>query len=122
LAAIFEERGRSVFSDPWAARDGYIDVLLGRKSLDANDGLARSLLEMQRFALLMFTSCGWFFDDIGGLEAVQNLRYAARAIELAKSITGHDLAPALRDRLAEAPSNDEALANGRGVWDRLVSR
>jgi hypothetical protein len=81
--------------------------------------LARSFLEMQRFALLMFTSCGWFFDDIGGLEAVQNLRYAARAIELAKAITGVDLA--LRERLAAAPSNDESLRDGRGVWDRLVA-
>jgi alpha-amylase/alpha-mannosidase (GH57 family) len=121
LACMFEDRGRSVFSDPWAARDGYIDVILGRKSADVGGELARSFLEMQQFALLMFTSCGWFFDDIGGLEAVQNLRYAARAIELAKAITGVDLALALRERLAAAPSNDESLRDGRGVWDRLVA-
>ena len=70
----------------------------------------------------MFTSCGWFFDDIGGLEAVQNLKYAARAIELAKSVTENDLAPALLERLANAPSNDESIGNGAGVWDRLVAR
>jgi alpha-amylase/alpha-mannosidase (GH57 family) len=121
LACMFEDRGRSVFSDPWAASDGYIDVILGRKSADVGGELARSFLEMQQFALLMFTSCGWFFDDIGGLEAVQNLRYAARAIELAKAITGVDLALALRERLAAAPSNDESLRDGRGVWDRLVA-
>ena len=56
---------------------------VGRGALDAETRMqARRLLDMQRYAMLMFTSCGWFFDDPSGLETTQILRYAARAIEL----------------------------------------
>ncbi len=65
----------------------------------------------------MFTSCGWFFDDIGGLESIVCLRYAARALELAGP-GGEALEAALRERLAPAASNDPALGTGRDVYDR----
>jgi alpha-amylase/alpha-mannosidase (GH57 family) len=135
MIAIFEDHARRLFSDPWAARDGFIEVLLDRRRSDefiqrhAQHTLsptevedALDLLEMQRHALLMYTSCGWFFDDIAGLEAVQILRYAARAMELAKAVSGRDLEPEFRERLALAPGNDETLSDGGKVWAKLVRR
>jgi hypothetical protein len=81
---------------------------------------ALSLLEMQRHALLMFTSCGWFFDDISGLESTQILRYASRALQLARQVGGADLEPELASRIAAAESNVEAHADGRSVYEKLV--
>ncbi len=72
---------------------------------------------MERHALGMYTSCGWFFDDIGGLETIVCLRYAARAIELAGP-EAMDLETALRERLALAESNDPAVGSGRDLYDR----
>ena len=66
---------------------------------------ALRLLELQRQALLMFTSCGWFFAEISGLETVQVMKYAARAIQLARDAAGVDLEPAFEEALARAPSN-----------------
>ncbi len=43
---------------------------------------------MQRHAQLMYTSCGWFFDDISGIETVQIIAYAARVLQLAKRVSG----------------------------------
>src|SRR5207244_13285158 len=76
LHARFEQEGGALFAGSWAARDAYGTDRTG-------DGRARELFEMERNALRMFTSCGWFFDDIAGIETIQILRYAARAIELA---------------------------------------
>jgi alpha-amylase/alpha-mannosidase (GH57 family) len=78
------------------------------------------LLELERQTLLAFTSCGWFFDELSGIETVQVLRYAARAVELARDVLGEELEPELLDRLARAPSNDPAYGDGRGVYERLV--
>ena len=109
----FETQAAAYFPDPWAARDAYAAV--GPPShLPVR---ARELLEMERNALRMFTSCGWFFDDIGGLESIVCLRYAARAIELAGR-DGEELEAALRKRLEEARSNDPALGTGREVYER----
>jgi hypothetical protein len=76
-------------------------------------------MEMQRHGLLMYTSCGWFFDDISGLETTQCLRYAARAIQLAKHFD-HDFEDEFVRGLEKAPSNLPQYANGRAVWERLV--
>ncbi|HUL49956.1 MAG TPA: DUF3536 domain-containing protein [Gemmatimonadales bacterium] len=126
LHAQFEGEGQRLFRDCWAAREGYGAVvasepkeIAGFVSTQVQDGLdahqtvrARELLEMERNALRMFTSCGWFFDDLAGLEPLQVLRYAARAIELA----GRDGAPRLEAgllrHLAEARSNDPAAGTG----------
>jgi uncharacterized protein DUF3536/glycosyl hydrolase family 57 len=113
LHARFESEAAPFFPDPWAARDAYAAVGLP-SHLPVR---ARELLEMERNALRMFTSCGWFFDDIGGLESIVCLRYAARALELAGS-GGEALEAALRERLAPALSNDPALGTGRDVYDR----
>ncbi|MBI1915079.1 MAG: DUF3536 domain-containing protein [Planctomycetes bacterium] len=135
LDALFGTRGRACFLDPWAARDAYIDVILDRSPhcvreffrhhghADLDDVLVRdglSLLEMQRNGLLMYTSCGWFFDEISSLETTQCLRYAARAMQLARPFNV-DLEDEFVERLEKAPSNLPQLKDGRGVWEQLIS-
>jgi alpha-amylase/alpha-mannosidase (GH57 family) len=136
LAHLFEEEGSQLFSDPWAARDGYIAVILDRSQAnverffrqharrrlsDAEAVQALKLLEMQRHALLMYTSCAWFFAEISGIETVQMLAYAARAIQLAREVAGLELESGVLERLAEAPSNlPELTQNGRDVYLKLV--
>jgi len=97
LAQIFEKEGVKYLKDPWAARDAYIEVILDRREETIERYFSRQgvkgsdreswfpalrLLEMQRHALLMYTSCGWFFNDLAGLETIQVMKYAARALQL----------------------------------------
>ncbi len=134
LIKTFETKGRAYFKDPWAARNDYIELILDR-SLDAQHRFflrhateqawvdrptALMLLEMQRNAMLMYTSCGWFFDEISGIETVQIMQYAARALELNRVVTGVDHEPAFIEKLAEAPSNIKELKNGAVVYERYV--
>ncbi len=108
LAPLYEAAASALFRDPWAARDDSIDLVLDlspasveqffeRQAIGPLSAEERStalgLLELQRNALLMYTSCGWFFDDPGGLETRQVLRYAARAVELAEEHLGGSLEP-----------------------------
>jgi len=135
LREIFERQGPKFFRDPWLARDEYVQAIRDRRPdnvgrfLDEHQSHALSateqvdalrLLEMQRQALLMFTSCGWFFDELSRPEGVQILRYAARAIELASEVAGVELEAEFRDRLAAAPSNVPSFGDGRTVYDALV--
>lgn len=135
LAGFFEGRGAGLFRDPWAARDGYIEAVLDRRRENVDHFLrerlavplsdqsreaALSLLEMQRHAMLMHTSCGWFFAEISELGGVQNLKYAARAIELAREAGSEDLEPEFLLRLEAAPSNAAEFGTGRGVYEKLV--
>ncbi len=135
LADVFEREARSLFPDPWGARNAYIAVVLDRSAGNVDRWLARhaarplapaervralSLMELQRSALLMYTSCGWFFDDISRIETVQILRYAARAIELARELSGRDLTPEFLRMLKRAPSNVPELEDGERVYELLV--
>lgn len=148
LDSLFDREGRKLFADPWGARNDYIDVLLDGStaaswfrrhakadSLKQAEGESKdiiqsetfqkavSLMEMSRFGMLMFTSCAWFFDDVAGLEPVQNLRYAARAIELASQFDQADLVDLEARFVAElegAQCNLPAFGNGKGVWEQLV--
>jgi alpha-amylase/alpha-mannosidase (GH57 family) len=135
LAHIFEREGAKLLRDPWEARDAFIEVVLDPRRAGAEDFLkghvarplsedervtALKLLEMQRQAMLMYTSCGWFFSEISGLETVQILKYAARALQLAGEVTGRDLLPAFQARLEEAPSNLPEFANGARIFDLCV--
>ncbi len=131
LARVFEEEGASLLHDPWAARDGYIDVILERSPERLEEFFASyargelnackrqkilELLEMQRNAMLMYTSCGWFFDDIAGLETVQILRYLARAVELGERLGHQPIEPALLELLAHARSNQPHEGTGADVY------
>jgi alpha-amylase/alpha-mannosidase (GH57 family) len=125
----FGRVGRSLFVDPWGARDRYIDVLLG--AIPAGDFLAReagrplesreeatalSLLEMQRYAMSMFTSCGWFFTDIEGIESVQILRYAARTIELLESHGAGSVRGPFKSILGTAVGNGGHKPTGADIY------
>jgi hypothetical protein len=134
LDHLFGTRGRECFPDPWAARDAYIEVVLDRDQRtvrhfikkhghpDLDETQVRDalrLLEMQRNGMLMYTSCGWFFDEISGLETTQCLHYAARAIHLAKHFRG-DWEKKFIQALKAAPSNLPLYRSGRGVWDQVI--
>lgn len=135
LGEIFTEEGEPLLRDVWAARDEYIDLLLprgeaaregffarhARRPLGGEErGRALRLLEMQHQAMLMYASCGWFFADISGIETVQNLRHAARAIELAEPFARLDLEAVLLGHLERAQSNVPAQKDGRQIWERQV--
>ena len=134
---LYEARAGALLKDPWAARDAYVEVILDRspasveaflerhavRPLGAGDRVqALRCLELQRHRLLMYTSCGWFFDEISGIETVQVLRYAARVLQLAQVLGGDAaLETELLRRLAAAPSNVAELQHGAGVWRRHVA-
>ena len=134
MIETFEKKGRQYFKDPWAARNDYIELILDRSEQARqhffmthatdkawkNPSAALVLLEMQRNALLMYTSCGWFFDEISGLETVQILQYAARALELHRQAGATDLEEQFIKILAQAPSNIKELKNGAAVYERYV--
>jgi len=125
---VFERRGAKVLDDPWAARDDYVDVVLGARTVESfaaehvtGDLVeALTLLEQQRHALLMYTSCAWFFWDLAGLETVQCLRYAARALDLLAEAGEEPPTDAFLAVLAEARSNQPGEGNGHDVWARHV--
>jgi len=128
LALVFERRGREVMADPWVARDEYVEVVLGARTIHdftaahctGDPVTALLLLEAQRHAMAMYTSCGWFFNDLAGIETIQVLRYAARVLDLlAEAGEGVDLGRVL-GVLAQACSNDPGEGTGADVWRRHV--
>jgi alpha-amylase/alpha-mannosidase (GH57 family) len=131
LAGIYSSAAAEYVREPWLARDDYIEVLLDRTEDNLRDFLGRhqsrelspeerhrllSLLEMERHALLMYTSCGWFFDDLAGIEAIQVMRYAARAIQLGQEISGTDLETPYTRLLEQARSNAPPSRNGAELY------
>lgn len=135
LAPRFEEEAAKFFGDPWAARDDFIDVILDRsdetveayfarhttRHLDQDELVAAlQLMELQRHAQLMYTSCGWFFDELTGIETVQVIQYAARAIQLAEQLFGNGAEAGFLERLAGAKSNISRYGDGRQVYEDFV--
>ncbi len=135
LAGAYEEQAGEILGDPWAARDEYIEVILNRETETEDAFFARhaqgelseedrvrllELLEAQRHAMLMYTSCGWFFDELSGIETVQVIEYAGRAVQLAKEAMGVDLEDGFLDRLGEAQSNIPRFGTGRDIYERWV--
>ena len=138
LVPLTEQETGKLFNDVWAARNAYIQVILDRspESVDrffaahqahtlseAERTRALELMEMQRHAQLMYTSCGWFFDDISGIETVQIIAYAARVLQLALQVFGEQAAPlepAFLARLAEAKSNDPNAGDGAKIYRKCV--
>ncbi len=132
-ADVFEKIGPRYFTDPWKTRDAYINVILDRsdanvstffkkyasRALSPMDMVtALKLLELQRFAQLIFTSCGWFFDEVSGIETVQILQYAVRTIQLAEEIGGRFLEEDFIEQLTKAPSN--VLTSGAEAYSRYA--
>jgi alpha-amylase/alpha-mannosidase (GH57 family) len=135
VISLYEREMAGLADNIWGVRDEYIHVILNRseKNVDSffsknfRQNLSRKdkmkalkLLELQRFALSMFTSCGWFFDDISGIESILVMKYAGRVMQLAESITGIDLKPDYLERIERASSNDPAFSNGAKIYERFV--
>src|SRR5215475_2291295 len=135
LVPLFEDKGRMLLRDPWAARDAYVEVVVNhemenvarylaahqiRDLADAEKVTAMKLLELQRHAMLMYTSCGWFFDELSGIETVQVIQYAARALQLARDVLQKDLEPGFLDRLDGARSNIPEKGGGRQIYEMHV--
>ncbi len=135
LIPIYETEAVKYLKDPWLARDDYITVILDRSSQNVEKFLAAHtlrelskdekvkvlrLLEMQRHSMLMYTSCGWFFDEISGIETSQVMQYAARAMQLAYEVSSQSLENEYKKILETAPSNIEELKNGAIIYERHV--
>lgn len=135
IASKFEERAAALLKDPWAARNDYISVLLDgspanienfftrhcKHILDDEDKvIALKLLEVQRHAMLMYTSCGWFFDELSGIETVQVIQYAGRVVQLSEELFGDRTEEEFLKRLEAAKSNIPDHGNGRIIYEKFV--
>jgi alpha-amylase/alpha-mannosidase (GH57 family) len=135
LAFVFENASHGYLKDPWKARDDYIRIIIDRS--DENIGrfieqhalpdLNREeipsvlkLMELQRHTMLMYTSCGWFFDELSDIETVQILQYAGRAIQLSEDIFNDSVEESFKARLSLARSNIPEHKNGAVIYENLV--
>jgi alpha-amylase/alpha-mannosidase (GH57 family) len=144
-APLAEALAAPLLKDLWAARDAYIHVILDRSadnldrffSTHATHTLSLAerttvfeLLELERHTQLMYTSCGWFFDDISGIETIQIIAYAGRVIQLAAKLfadpplfgeSASHLEADFLKILARAKSNDPNISDGAEVYRRFVN-
>ncbi len=135
VVPVYEAGMRALVHDPWAARDDYISIILDRSVENVARYLGAhtlhtltegervrlwELLELQRHAMLMFTSCGWFFDELSGIETVQVIQYAGRVIQLAETLSGASFEPQFLDLLQEAKSNLREHRDGRVIYEKFV--
>jgi hypothetical protein len=124
-----------LLKNPWAARDDYIGVIHDRSAAslkrffarhatrelgDADRTAALELLELQRHAQLMYTSCGWFFNDLSNIETIQVIQFAGRAVQLAQHLFGDSLESQFLEKLAQVRSNLSEYGDGRRVYERFV--
>ena len=135
LAPKYEEKAKELLHNPWKARDDYIMVVVNRSpdnikqfiNKHANHHLdeqevstALKLLELQRHAMLMYTSCGWFFDDLSGIETVQIIQYASRAIQISQGLFGNGIEAEFTGLLEKAQSNILEYDNGTHIYEEFV--
>ena len=135
ISPLYEGQMTAFTNDPWGTRDKYIDIMLdrseenmgrflqnvtGRPLKDDEKIKILKLLEMQTNAMLMYTSCGWFFNEVSGLETVQILKYAARAIQLAYDVANVSLEEGFISRLSGVISNIPELKDGAQIYRTMV--
>jgi alpha-amylase/alpha-mannosidase (GH57 family) len=136
IAPRYEALAGRWLKDPWEARNNYIHVILDRsaasrerfaaanfrrKQIPRNERVTIwKLLEMQRHAMLMYTSCGWFFDELSGIETVQVIQYAARVAELAEELFGESIEQQFVEKLALAKSNIPEHTDGAVIFEKFV--
>jgi alpha-amylase/alpha-mannosidase (GH57 family) len=135
VAPLYEKHAGPLLRDVWAARNDYIDVVLDRSPESMNKFFEKhatrvltddevvavlKLLELQRHAMLMYTSCGWFFDELSGIETLQAIQYAGRVVQLAQDFSDEDIEFQFVDKLALAKSNISEVGDGRGAWEKYV--
>jgi alpha-amylase/alpha-mannosidase (GH57 family) len=131
----FEQKGAGLLRDAWSARNDYIRVILSRTAdrreeffrqhaartlNDAEKTDVLKLMEMQRHAMLMYTSCGWFFDELSGIETTQVIHYAGRTLQLFDEVFGESLEAEFLSRLERARSNIPEHQNGRVIYEKFV--
>ncbi|MFZ5597280.1 MAG: DUF3536 domain-containing protein [Bacillota bacterium] len=135
ISPLYRELAGKYFRDPWEARDKYIEVILDRSVENVDRWLAKNtisppgpedsvtilkLMEMQRHAMLMYTSCGWFFDDISGIETIQILKYAGRVVQLAGDLFDKNLEQPFLAMLEKAKSNDILYKDAANIYRKHV--
>src|ERR1044072_8922646 len=134
LAVKFEEACGQILRDPWEARDDYVELLTARaasrqeffrsraaRPLTRDEQVrALTLLEAERAAMTMYTSCGWFFNDISGIETIQTLRYAGRVVELMNDLGLEPPLSRFLETLADARSNVHERGTGADIFLRAV--
>ncbi|MDP2919953.1 MAG: DUF3536 domain-containing protein [Dehalococcoidia bacterium] len=135
IAPEFEKKAGVYFNEPWEARDGYVSVILDRSPQSLQqfiDKHARrklkteetiqilKLMELQRHAMLMYTSCGWFYDDLACIETVQAMQYAGRVAQLSQELFGDATETTFLELLARAKSNRLEHGDGRQIYSRMV--
>ena len=133
---VYEQQMAKFTDEPWRIRNEYINVILNRDPDNVNQFLKNNfnkdishkektkiirMLEMQRNALLMYTSCGWFFDEVSGLETTQILQYANRTIQLAEREENVKLEEDFLKIIEKAQSNIPEIGNAREAYDRYIS-
>jgi len=135
LAPKYEKAAAAFFKDPWAARNDYIDLILDRSAETQKAYFSRhasrelseeetvtslKLLELQRYAMLMYTSCGWFFDELSGIETVQVIQYAGRVVQLAEDIFAESIEEGFLQHLEKAKGNLPEHRDGRVIYNKFV--
>ena len=137
LIVLYENEIKEYTNDPWELRNAYIEVILDRskdniqkflknniiaqKDLYEDDKIKiLRLLEMQYHCMLMYTSCGWFFDEVSGIESMQDIFYASRALQLAEKVSGEDLEEEFIKKLEKVPSNIKEIGNAAVAYDKYV--
>jgi alpha-amylase/alpha-mannosidase (GH57 family) len=139
VAPLSEEFARPLFKDLWDARDAYLHLINDRSPASTAEFFAAhsahvltpaervtalELLELERHTQLMYTSCGWFFDEISGIETVQVIAYAGRVLQLAAELFGEPgvaLEPQFLSIMERAKSNIPEIGNGAEVYRRYVT-
>ncbi|AKD05308.1 DUF3536 domain-containing protein [Pontibacter korlensis] len=135
LVPLYEQEIRSLGADPWTTRNDYIQVIMDRSEANVASFIKNhttrqltteeqvrflKLMEMQYHTLLLYTSCGWFFDEVTGIETVQDVLYAARALQLARDLSGGDLGPEFIQRLSQAKSNHKDREDAGASYIKTV--
>jgi len=137
LILLYEEEIKRYTNDPWELRNAYIHVILNRSEANIQKFLKDNiriknelyeddkikilrLLEMQYHCMLMYTSCGWFFDEVSGIESMQDIFYASRALQLAEKISGEDLEDGFISLLEKVSSNVKEIGNAAKAYEKLV--
>ena len=135
LAPAFEDKAKGLLKDPWRARDAYVRVVLDRSANNVEAFLNAhgtaplnleervtviKLLEMERHLMLMYTSCGWFFDELSGIETVQVLHYGGRALQLGEELFGNGVEKGFLELLERAKSNLSEHGDGKRIFERFV--
>jgi alpha-amylase/alpha-mannosidase (GH57 family) len=135
LDYVFIKATKHLLKDHRQARNEYIDIMLNPDSetiekffyfnsvkyLDQSEvNLCLKLLEMQKYRMFMFTSCGWFFSDITNIETIQILKYAAKAVELTADATGNDFENVFLKNLMEVKGNTKSLPTAADVYRKKI--